>query len=420
MYLKVLLLCLSITSFIFAQNNITLTPDDKTVTNKNTISSKKGPIEADLIKEISMGENSVFSIKINATNFDRYIRITSYSTNLDFVKFVRDKTNSYITFKTLTTGTGELNFQVDNEETIIRKYFYTINVTNKMSAETTTNEGLIDSEDSTPTPQANNNESTQKNIVANNNSIIENIENNEKDSLTMTALEKTTKTVANNTTKKNDKKEEDNTKALALFNSAENLRQIGDYKNAISTYSNVISQYPTSKYSVFSYFRIGDIHNANKDYNNAFETYKTISELKSANNNQKAAAIYSMGVIRKKENNKDEAMKYFSDVINKYSNTPSYGNAIYEVAFDLKQNGKISDGANILEKSTSSKDKFTKRAESLLLLAEIYEKGNNNVRDFEKAYNTYNKYLEEFPTSAQAKYASDRKNFLSRNAVNLR
>lgn len=435
MYLKVLLLCLSISSFVLAQENITLTPDDKTITNEKTISMKKGPIEKDILKEISLGENSIFSIKINATNFDRYIRITSYSTNLDFIRFVRDKTNSYITFKTLTAGIGELNFQVDNEDTIIRKYFYTINVTNKMSSEITTNESLIESEDTnaTPTPQANNN--APKNILANNNkqkkssinSIIEetaednNNEINKREETPIAKIEKIepSKTIVNNT-KNNATKTDDNPQALSLFNSAEDLRKIGNYKNALNTYSNVITQYPTSKYSIYSYFRIGDIHNSNKDYNHAFETYKSISDSKTANNNQKAAAIYSMGIVKKQENNSDEAMKYFSEVINKYSDTPSYGNAIYEVASDLKLNGKISDGADILEKSINSKHKFAKRGDSLLLLAEIYEKGNNNVRDFQKAYNTYNKYLEEYPTSSQAKYASDRRNFLSRNAVNLR
>ena len=193
-----------------------------------------------------------------------------------------------------------------------------------------------------------------------------------------------------------------------------------DYDNAISSYSNVISQYPSSKYAVYSYFRVGDIYNAKKDYNNAFNMYKEASELKTANNNQKAAALYSMGVVRKAENNNQEAMKYFNDVIAKYPNTYSYGNAVYEIADSLKKMGKISDGVNMLEKSLASKDKFSKRADAMLLLAEIYETGNNNVRDFNKAYLTYNQYLAEYPNTSKTKYANDRKNFLSRNAVNIK
>lgn len=127
-----------------------------------------------------------------------------------------------------------------------------------------------------------------------------------------------------------------------------------------------------------------------------------------------------MGVVRKVENNNQEAMKYFNDVIAKYPNTYSYGNAVYEIADSLKQIGKISDGLNMLEKSLASKEKFSKRADAMLLLAEIYETGNNNVRDFNKAYLTYNQYLSEYPNTSKTKYANDRKNFLSRNAVNIK
>ena len=104
----------------FAQETITVQPDDKVVTNASSARVKSGPIEDDLIKSVSLAENTLFSIKLNATNFDRYIRITSYSTNLDFVRFTRDKTNAFLTFRTLTAGIGKLDFQVDNEESIIR------------------------------------------------------------------------------------------------------------------------------------------------------------------------------------------------------------------------------------------------------------------------------------------------------------
>ena len=90
-----------------------------------------------------------------------------------------------------------------------------------------------------------------------------------------------------------------------------------------------------------------------------------------------------------------------------------------KLLYSLKQLGRISDGADMLEKSLEKNVKFSKRGDSILLLAEIYEKGDNNTRNFEKAYQTYNQYLAEYPTSSKAKYANDRKNFLSRNAVHL-
>ena len=410
--------CIMFTGLLFAQETITVQPDDKVVTNEAPVSAKGEPLEKDLLKSIDLAANTLFSIKLNATNFDRYIRITSYSTNLDFVRFTRDKTNAFLTFTTLTPGIAKLNFQVDTEENIIKRYIYTINVTNGDSI-TDTNSTMFDAETT--------NEAASTNDMITNEAVTNTIDTNTVETNTTdTAATNATSTNAaanNNTpTQKTAAKTqaEDNSEVALLFKSAEELKNMKDYDNAITSYNDVISQYPDSKYAVYSYFRVGDIYNLKKDYSNAFNMYKDASELKTANNNQKAAALYSMGVIRKTENNNAEAMKYFNDVIAKYPNTYSYGNAVYQIADSLKQMGKISDGLNMLEKSLASKDKFSKRADAMLLLAEIYETGNNNVRDFNKAYLTYNQYLAEYPNTSKTKYANDRKNFLSRNAVNIK
>ena len=408
--------CIMFTGLLFAQETITVQPDDKVVTNEMPVSSKGEPLEKDLLKSIDLAANTLFSIKLNATNFDRYIRITSYSTNLDFVRFTRDKTNAFLTFTTLTPGIAKLNFQVDTEENIIKRYIYTINVTNG-DAITDTNSTMFDAETTNEAP-------TTNDMIMDTNETVTNTTDTNTTNNTA-ATNATATNAANNTTQQQQTvtkttQAEDNSEVALLFKSAEELKNMKDYDNAISSYNNVISQYPDSKYAVYSYFRVGDIYNLKKDYTNAFDTYKKASELKTANNNQKAAALYSMGVVRKVENNNQESMKYFNDVIAKYPNTYSYGNAVYEIADSLKQMGKISDGLNMLEKSLSSKEKFSKRADAMLLLAEIYETGNNNVRDFNKAYLTYNQYLSEYPNTSKTKYANDRKNFLSRNAVNIK
>ncbi|WP_028330465.1 tetratricopeptide repeat protein [Brachyspira alvinipulli] len=451
------LVMFTVFSSLFAQGTITVQPDDKVVTNTVATRIKGGPMEKDLVKSVDLAENTLFSIKLNATNFDRYIRITSYSTNLDFVRFTRDKTNAFITFRTLTAGVGKLDFQVDNEENIIRKYFYTINVTNAQGMAVMETNTVLDTDstnDMSATNMINTNNAATNNTATNRinnaatNNTATNTINNAATNNTATNntatnraannIVNTDNTVANNTAVNNNantdqantqasvKKEnaktpaEANPETVALFNSAEDLRNIKDYKNAVNTYNKVISEYPDSKYSVYSHFRIGDIYNYNKDYTNAFDMYQKASSLKGANNDEKAAAIYSMGVIKKLENKHDEAIAYFNDVMTKYSKSSVYGNAAYEVADSLKQLGRMSDGASILEKSLDGNKKFSKRGDAILLLAEIYEKGDNNVRDFDKAYQTYNQYLTEYPTSSKAQYANDRKNFLYRNAVNLR
>lgn len=439
-----MLLMFTLFQAAFAQETITVQPDDKVVTNETTAARVKGgPLEKDLVKTVDLSENTLFSIKLNATNFDRYIRITSYSTNLDFVRFTRDKTNAFLTFRTLTAGIGKLDFQVDNEENIIRKYFYTINVTNSQGIAAMETNAVLEPDNETNDMMSTN--TTMTNTVSTNTAMTNEISTNTVSTNTAMTNEVSTNTTMtneannqNNTASTNQQSSvikkpsvmkentqakapvESNPETIALFKSAEDLKNIKDYNNAVNTYSNVISQYPKSKYSVYSYFRIGDIYNQNKDYNNAFDMYKQASSLENANNNEKAAALYSMGVVKKSENKHDEAIAYFNDVMNKYSSTSVYGNAAYEIADSLKTLGRISDAAPILEKSLEGNNKFARRGDAILLLAEVYEKGDNNTRDFDKAYQTYNQYLAEYPTSSKAKYANDRKNFLYRNAVNLR
>ena len=413
-------------SSVFAQETITVQPDNQVVTNTGNARVKGGPLENDLVKTVDLSENTLFSIKLNATNFDRYIRITSYSTNLDFVRFTRDKTNAFLTFRTLTAGIGKLDFQVDNEENVIRKYLYTINVTNSQGIASMETNAILDPDNETNdmmtnemmTNEAMTNDMMMTNEVMTNESATNEMMNDPNQ--TNQAANNAQTSIIKENNQPNKAAVESNPQTIALFNSAEELKNIKDYNNAVNAYSNLISEYPNSKYSVYSYFRIGDICNQKKDYNNAFNMYNEASKLENANNNEKAAAIYSMGVMRKYENKHDEAIAYFNDVMNKYSQTPVYGNAAYEVADSLKQTGRISDALPILEKSLEKNNNFSKRGDSILLLAEIYEKGDNNTRDFEKAYKTYNKYLSEYPTSSKAKYANDRKNFLSRNAVHLR
>lgn len=397
MRFKIFLLIFNLIMFtsVFAQNGtITVKPDNQVVTNEAVIKKKGGPLEADFINSIDLADNTIFSIRLNATNFDRYIRITSFSTNLDFVRFTRDKTNSFLTFRTLTSGLAKLNFQVDNEENIIRRYIYTINVTNGNIA-TNTNAMLLDAEKDNPIIE------NTETVIANNSQILNNVAPDSS--------------VSSDLSIERDK----NSEILTLFNSAEELKNIKDYSNAVNIYSNLISQYPNSKYSVYGHFRIADIYNNNKDYANAFDMYKKALDLNNANNNEKAAALYSMGIVRKAQKNNEEAINYFNEAVNKYPNAPIYGNIAFEIAASLKELGRISDGAGILEKSLSSNNKFNKRADALLLLAEIYEKGDRNVRDFNKAYQTYNKYLEEYPSDARARYANERRDFLYRTVINL-
>lgn len=390
------------TSLLYSQNitnTITVLPDNQIVTNMQNINIKKGPLEPDIVKNISFSQNKVFSINLNATNFDRYIRITDFSTNLDFIRFTRDKTNALLTFTTLTPGVAKLNFQVDDENNIIRKYYYTINVTNDIA----TNVKFNLTETNTLFMLTNSKNTPITNLVITNS--IMNMED-----IPYISPIKTNGTIL----------EEATDEIISMFNMAEDLKNSKEYDNAVGVYSNIISSSPNTKYGIFSYFRIADIYNYNKDYTNAFDMYKKISALTNINNTQKASAIYSMGVVMKSQNNQNEAISYFSQVLNLYPKTSLALEASYEYADSLKKLGRMSDGVKILEKAIKESSSFNKRPDAILLLAEIYEKGTPNIRDYKKAYELYNQYLKDYSNGSQAEYANNRANFLSRNFINLK
>ncbi len=103
-----------------------------------------------------------------------------------------------------------------------------------------------------------------------------------------------------------------------------------------------------------------------------------------------------------------------------YPKTQYAYNSAFQYASILNNNGKLSDGFNILSQYLNDDTKFEKRPEALLLLARMYEYGSPEIRDYQKSYDTYGKYIKEYPNSRQAQEAYNRQIFLSRNFINIR
>ncbi len=276
--------CIMFTGLLFAQETITVQPDDKVVTNEMPVSAKGEPLEKDLLKSIDLAANTLFSIKLNATNFDRYIRITSYSTNLDFVRFTRDKTNAFLTFTTLTPGIAKLNFQVDTEENIIKRYIYTINVTNG-DAITDTNSTMFDAETTNEAP-------TTNDMIMDTNETVTNTTDTNTTNNTA-ATNATATNAANNTTQQQQTvtkttQAEDNSEVALLFKSAEELKNMKDYDNAISLYEKALSKLPTSPEIYYNMgttlSSMGDMESAVQAFDMAKKNFteKTSKDIKSS------------------------------------------------------------------------------------------------------------------------------------------
>lgn len=367
-------------------NTITLI-NDKVVTNMIE-TEKKNDSAYELIKRTSLPINKEFSIKIITPNLNEYIKITSFSENIDFIRFTRDKTNSLITFRTLNNGIAKLNFQVDNKDSIVRKYFYTISITNVI--------------------KQNNQLSQSKNIP------IKNTSPSKESTSKTTQLEKAR--FLNTTTPNTEIVGKDE----KLYKMALDLENSMNYDEALKIYSNIVTVYTNSPYKIDSMIKTANIYNIQNNSDNAIEKYKEISTDGKATEDQKANSIYNMGLTLKKQDKDDEAMVEFLKVIYLYPETQSAYNSSFDYADSLNNTGDLSAGFEILSKSLNDDTSFQKRPEALILLAKMYEYGSPNIRDYQKSYDTYSKYLEEFPNNRQAREAYDRQLFLQRNFINIR
>ncbi len=367
-------------------NTITLI-NDQIVTNM-VETEKKNDSAYEIIKRTSLPINKEFSIKVTTPNLNEYIKITSFSENIDFIRFTRDKTNSLITFRTLANGSAKLNFQVDNKDAVVRKYFYTINITNVI--------------------EQNNQFSQSKNIPIKN-------AKPRKESISKT-IPLAKARFLNTTTPNTEIVSEDK----KLYEMALDLENSMNYDEALKIYSNISTVYTNSPYKIESMIKTANIYNRQNNSDNAIAKYKEISDDKTATADQKANSIYDMGTTLKKQNKDKEAMVEFLKVIYLYPETKSAYNSSFDYADSLNNTGDLSAGFEILSKSLSDDTDFEKRPEALILLAKMYEYGDPTIRDYQKSYETYSKYLEEFPNSRQAKEAYDRQLFLQRNFINIR
>lgn len=404
-------------------NTITVMPDSSVVT--NAAETKKGlALQKDTLKNIDALNGADFTVSVSMTNLDRYIKITGFSKNIDFVKFTRDKNKAIITFKAKASGTANLNFQIDDEKNIIAKYIYKINITNSVPKNANTNQALSKTQKENVS-----NTAVQSELISDPNTLkgasasksvsqtslkTENIKPQTQKTETAypKTAEKETKTLTQNT--------EIPTEEQRLFNLAEDLRMSLDYTNAINAYKEIITKYPKSSLIAESRLKIAGMYFNEKDYTSALNEYQAVSKDTNASDENKSLALYLSGFTVKQENRQKDAIYYFLESINLYPNTLSSLNASYEYADSMKKQGMLSEGYAILNRALESKTYFEKRADALMLLAEIYEKGNPNIRDYKKSYDTYSKYLSEYTNGNYRLLVHQRMNFIERNFINIK
>lgn len=390
-------------------NTITVMPDSSIVT--NGVDIKKGvAIQKDTVKNIDALNGANFTISVSMTNLDRYIKITEFSKNIEFIKFTRDRNSAIITFKAKSFGQANLNFQIDDEKNVIGKYIYKINITNAVAQKSQTPTKQEVGKQTVPQTLLTTTASGSKQTTYK----AENLkpETQKSEIVSPKTIQEETKVITQNTVVPIEEQR--------LFNLAEDLRISADYSNAINTYKDMITKYPKSSLVIEARFKIAEVYVNDKDYSKALNEYSLLSKDTNTSDDNKSLAIYLSGLTSKQENKQKEAVYYFLESINMYPETYASLNASYEYADSMKKQGALSDGYAILNQAIESEKYFDKRSDALILLAEIYEKGNAYIRDYQKSYNTYSKYLAEYPSGDYARYAYERMSFINRNFINIK
>ena len=413
-YLFILLLIIFAKTNLYSQSNNINT---LTVNENSEASVGKTPLKNDVVKIINLSLGKEFSIKLNTKNLSEFIKITEFGNNVDFIKFTRDKTNALITFKAIKNGESTLNFQIDNNNNeIVRKYLYTINVTNSIEKPNNKTK-IITNTNNTKTntvAKTNNTISQKTNTIVNNNNIIQ------KPVVSIPPAILTPKTPSDTVVKNQTNESKTIAEEKSLYELASELKRTKNYTNSIDTYKNLINQYTNSIYKTDSIFDMADIYSTQKNYDNAKTEYNKIINDKTIDDDDKSLAMYSLGKILELENNQSDALEQYLKVYKLYPKTKSGLNSAYEYANLLKTKANMSEGFNVLNESLSKNEPFQKKEDALMLLAEMYEKGNANIRDYKKSYDTYEKYLKEFPNGSKRKEAYDRYLFIKNNYLNIR
>ena len=414
-YLFILLLIIFAKTNLYSQSNNINT---LTVNENSEVSGDKKPLKNDVIKIINLSLGKEFSVKLNTKNLSEFVTITEFGDNVDFIKFTRDKTNALITFKAIKNGEGNLNFQIDNNNNeIVRKYLYTINVTNSIEKPNNQTKIITNTSDTNTIAKIND---TTNTTTPKTNAIVKNDNMTQKQIVTIPPPTLTEKTPSNPVVKNETTESKTLAEEKSLYELASELKRTKNYTNSIDTYQNLINQYTNSIYKTDTIFDMADIYTIQKNYDNAKTEYNKIINDKTNDDDDKSLAMYSLGKILELENNQSDALEQYLKVYKSYPNTKSGLNSAYQYANLLKTTADMSEGFNILNESLSNNTPFPKKEDALMLLAQMYEKGEANIRDYKKSYDTYEKYLKEFPNGSRRKEAYDRYLFIKNNYLNIR
>ena len=141
----------------------------------------------------------------------------------------------------------------------------------------------------------------------------------------------------------------------ALYALASIYEKIGDYENAVKYYDQLLTYYPESKLSIQAQVRIGVCYFYLKDYYNSILELSNPS-LQELSSNGVAEAIYLLANSHYRVEEYTDAVKSYSEIIDRFPDSKYCRSAEYGLAWSYFQQAKYNEAYNEFNKISEGQD----------------------------------------------------------------
>jgi tetratricopeptide (TPR) repeat protein len=186
--------------------------------------------------------------------------------------------------------------------------------------------------------------------------------------------------------------------SFALLDEANQYYKDGKYETAVALYQQFLEKNPTA-YQVI--LNIGDCYREKEDYENAIKNYNTLIEQAKADTamgkNMTAKGLAGIGLCYLRQNNFEEAQKYFKQSLD---TSPQDENLAYNVGEIYFSNQKIDEAAQYFEMAAQIKPEWP---DPYLKLGYVYL----NKGDMGKAVEYLEKFIKLEPNTERSAQAQN-------------
>jgi TolA-binding protein len=181
----------------------------------------------------------------------------------------------------------------------------------------------------------------------------------------------------------------------ALFALASIYEKMNDYENAVKYYDQLLTYHSSSPLVLQAQIRIGVCYFYLKDY------YNSILELSNPNLQQLskeelAEALYLLGNSHYRVDEYANSAATYSEIVDRFPNSPFFRNAQYGLAWSLFQQSKYSEAYNVFNTLSEGQD-------SIAIKSFIWKgESKRYAGDSKEALNIFENFLKRYPDNSSA------------------